>query len=64
MSERRTKIEQLLIEEFCRNGYECFEFKGASFARLTLHGTEIAMTEVCLTRLAEHIEHGLHRRDL
>ncbi len=59
MTERRTKIEQLLIEEFSRDGYECFEFKGKSYARLTLDGSEVAMTDVCLSRLAEQIDRRL-----
>lgn len=64
MTERRTKIEQLLIEEFSRDGYECFEFKGQTFARLTLDDSEVAMSDVCLSRLAEEIERGLERRGL
>ncbi len=64
MTERRTKIEQLLVEEFSRDGYECFEFKGLTFARLTLDGSEVAMTDVCLSRLAEQIERGLDLRGL
>lgn len=64
MSERRTKIEQLLVEEFSRDGYECFEFKGQTFARLTLDGSEVAMSDVCLSRPAGEIERGQERRGL
>lgn len=64
MTERRTKIEQLLVEEFSSDGYECFEFNGYTFARLTLVGSEVAVTDVCLSRLAGEIERGLERRGL
>ena len=64
MTERRTKIEQLLIAEFSRDGYECFEFKDQTFARLTLDGSEVAMSDVCLTRLAGENDHGLTSRGI
>ena len=64
MTERRTKIEQLLVAEFSRDGYECFEFNGQTFARLTLDGSEVAMSDVCLTRLAGEIDRGLDSRGI
>jgi hypothetical protein len=60
MTERETKILQMLIEEFEADGFETFEFKGRRFARVILeNGAAVDMTDVDLTRFAEAIARRL-----
>lgn len=65
MSERLTKILQLLIQEYSASGHEVTEHMGQQFARITYKdGDTIQMTDINLTRLAKTIETGLERKQL